>query len=449
MNKVIRILGLSLFGLFVLTSCGGRQGLGALDLAHTYQKDGALLHPVIRVYHQDLQTSTVYFSFSSEELLYVRPSSREPFRAEARIQVLVYETMDPASAVDTGFTVIRDTQSILTPHALQGSVDITIDDSRPLSTYVMFLRINDVNRQLHFDEMRLIERSNPTDRQNYILTKPDGEVVYTDHVQLNETYKVRFNDSSYDSLKVNFYQREFDWALPPFVEGEGARFNYRPDSAYYIPNGGEITPFAKGFYHIQSDTELRDGFTLYHYDENFPRITKKEQMAGPLRFLTTNLEFEGIELNNPDSAKIEVDKFWLRHAGSEERARNQVEEYYKRVQAANTYFTSYHEGWKTDRGILYTVYGPPTKIYRTVDTETWVYGEENSSLNYTFVFDRMINPFTPNDYTLRRKPEYRRGWGIAVDAWRHGRIYDSTDIKRAQDERDQQLRQTAPPHIWY
>lgn len=433
----------------LVSSCATRQGLGALDMSHIYQKDGLLVRPQIRIFHPDEHRSEIYFSFSSEEVLYVRSGNSQAFTGKVDVQVFVYENFNQASIIDTAMVTIADTQSVLTPHRLNGKVEIRIDDTMPKDSYVLLIRFNDRNRKLYFDEMRLLHRTNPYGRQNYLVLDGDSNVVYSDYIQLDQPYKVVANSAARE-LHVRHYNRTFDPGLPPFsINGETSVFNHTADSTFSVSNGGWFTLKSKGFYHFQTDPALRDGFTLYNFESTYPLITDKTQLIGPMRFLTSNLEYEGINLKNEDSAKIAIDKFWLTHAGVEERAREQVEEYYERVEAANIFFTSYKEGWKTDRGVLYVIYGPPTKIYRTIDEETWVYGEENSSLNFTFVFDRMINPYSGNDYTLRRASQYRYGWGMAIDAWRHGKIFDSSTIKQAQNERDQQLRQSAPPYLWY
>jgi hypothetical protein len=127
-----------------------------------------------------------------------------------------------------------------------------------------------------------------------------------------------------------------------------------------------------------------------------------------------------------------------------------VAAYFGRVESANRNFSSYLEGWKTDRGLMYIIYGPPSEVYRNQQSETWIYGDRNSSLSYIFNFVKVENPFTDNDFALNRLSEYRYGWGQAVGAWRNGRVYGTKDIQREQNARDAQLRQQrASPTVWY
>ena len=107
------------------------------------------------------------------------------------------------------------------------------------------------------------------------------------------------------------------------------------------------------------------------------------------------------------------------------------------------------EGWETDRGMIFTFYGPPNIVYQTPVGETWIYGAENSILPYQFKFIRVDNPFSNNDFELTRLSSTRYGWSRAMESWRSGRPYSSRDIKREQDEREQQNRLQQRPGFWY
>ena len=79
---------------------------------------------------------------------------------------------------------------------------------------------------------------------------------------------------------------------------------------------------------------------------------------------------------NAEDKKLALDKFWLAKAGSEERGKELIRKYYNRVQDANNYFSSYTEGWRTDRGMISIIFGKPNVVTRTRREEIWSYGEE-------------------------------------------------------------------------
>jgi GWxTD domain-containing protein len=82
--------------------------------------------------------------------------------------------------------------------------------------------------------------------------------------------------------------------------------------------------------------------------------------------------------------------FWKRKDPTPGTERNEMmEEYYSRVAYANRQFGHYSEGWKTDMGMVYIIFGAPNNIERhpfEVDSkpyEIWTYYELNR--NFLFV----------------------------------------------------------------
>jgi len=146
-------------------------------------------------------------------------------------------------------------------------------------------------------------------------------------------------------------------------------------------------------------------------------VSVPAQALAPLRYLSTEQEFE--KLLAYVDYKTAVDSFWLeRSSFKPERAKNMIKRYYSRVQEVNRIFSSYQEGWKTDRGLIYIIYGPPSEVYRNDEEEEWVYGERGNPLSIRFYFYKVDNPFTDNDYTLERSPVYKSSWFIAIENWR-------------------------------
>lgn len=88
-----------------------------------------------------------------------------------------------------------------------------------------------------------------------------------------------------------------------------------------------------------------------------------------------------------------------------------LDEYYRRVSYANEKFTHYIDGWKTDRGMVYIILGPPNNVDRhpyelnSKPYETWEYYTLNRS--FTFMDDtgfgdyRLITPLVGDDYRYR------------------------------------------------
>ena len=82
--------------------------------------------------------------------------------------------------------------------------------------------------------------------------------------------------------------------------------------------------------------------------------------------------------------------FWKKRDPTSTTERNELmEEYYGRVDYATKHFSHYIEGWKTDMGMVYIIFGPPSNIDRhpfdsdAKPYEVWTYYEQ--SREFVFV----------------------------------------------------------------
>ena len=150
-------------------------------------------------------------------------------------------------------------------------------------------------------------------------------------------------------------------ALPPFSTKESEDLNLKLDTFFTMPlsiNQFMISMPEKGFYHIMADPKSEEGLNLFTYSEHFPGVSNSEEMINCTRYLMSKEEFD--ECKSAGDQKACIDRFWLNIAGSNERARELLKRYYGRVKEANKNYTSYTQGWKTDRGMVSIIFGSPT-----------------------------------------------------------------------------------------
>jgi GWxTD domain-containing protein len=180
----------------------------------------------------------------------------------------------------------------------------------------------------------------------------------------------------------------------------------------------------EGLYQIVEDTNSTStGFGFMLVDERYPRLTRPETLVKPLIYMSTSQELKAVN-ENPNS-KQALDKFFLAiTSGNQMVSKKIIKNYYHRIEEANRLFTSYKEGWKTDKGMVYTVLGPPNKVQRSRDREVWVYAQNTNFSEIIFTFNRKPNQFTENYYELVRYPEYQAYWFPFVEAWRTGNVVD-------------------------
>ena len=190
------------------------------------------------------------------------------------------------------------------------------------------------------------------------------------------------------------------------------------DTVLILPPKSYFTTLNRGLYFFQTDSSSTLGSAFFVSDINYPQPQEIKELTEPLVYITTKSEFQRLRSNL--TSKQALDKFWLSTVGSPEKARKSIKNYYHNVEVANNLFTSYKEGWKTDRGMIYTVMGPPLSVVKGLDVETWTYTNFTSE-GVEFVFKKISNIFSNNHYELLREKSFDQIWFLAIDRWRDGR----------------------------
>jgi GWxTD domain-containing protein len=144
-----------------------------------------------------------------------------------------------------------------------------------------------------------------------------------------------------------------------------------------------------------------------------------DKILEPLIYISTRSETEAIRsAPNPREA---FEQYWIDLVKIPSLASSTVREYYNRVESANYLFTNFKEGWKSDMGLIYIIYGPPNDVYKSDEIIDWVYNRDLSIPTVRFSFYKVKNVFTDQHYTLLRKKTYDKNWFKSVELWREGK----------------------------
>lgn len=389
------------------------------------RKEQKPILPDFFVYHVDDASSELNFSIHTEDFMYARAEENAPFVSKVKISYKIYESLKRKNLIAEGNSLAIDTNSAKKNKVLFGKITLPVNAG---SDYILDINVLDILVTNQNNFTLNIAKTSRNSRQNFLLlNEKNKQPVFKNYANKETTYVLQNKRSNNKSIYVNYYNRDFHIARPPHSSNRIKSFSYKPDSTSILlldsNNEEKVSPPRKGFYHYQTDTTTKEGFTLYRFSEGYPFINTYQTMLEPLRYISQRYEFESLK-KNTDTEKA-VNDFWIELGGSKERAAKVLQEYYSRVQVANQNFTSYVEGWKTDRGMVYVIYGAPTKIQHNHYNEVWVYGDESNFMTISFTFNKVDNPFTNNDYLLARDEMYRSGFYRAVETWRQGRIYSA------------------------
>lgn len=215
-----------------------------------------------------------------------------------------------------------------------------------------------------------------------------------------------------------FYQQDFPPAAPPFSESlSRVSAGMKSDSSFVIKANQKTELIKPGLYLFQKDTASTDGIA-FRVEDDYPKYKTIQNLIGPIQYICTKQEYDKLLAANGD--KKTFDKIILGITGNKDRAKDFMRSYFTNVELANRYFTSYKEGWKTDRGMIFIVLGLPSTVYKFSDREVWDYKTPVYDLSFTF--ERSPTVFDPENYVLIRDKKYQLDWYEIVDLWRKARF---------------------------
>jgi len=424
LKKFYIIFSLAGLVLCVFWGCGSSSETASIspgqNLAYLYRPGASSLHPRFLIYHNSDTTSNLMVKVYPVELLFNQANEDGVFKAWLSIRYRVFEVGRVRYLVDSA--------ALEFPLELEGLnkdfvTNMTIR-TEPNKEYVVEVVTMDRLRKSAVQNFIPIDKRSETNSQNFlVMSHFSREIIFNPVVDSNLVFDVFFPKRTLDTLYVNYYEPDARIPYSPNLLIPTNLTLDDPDSSwlmtYWDTIGMRINK--PGIYQYLIDADDEAGCNIYYFNEHYPSVTTPELLLEPLIYLVS--ESEMAEMRNQPNLKLAVDNFWLKAASDINRAKELIRIYYNRVLYANYYFTSFKEGWRTDRGMIYIIYGPPSALYKTPTQERWVYGKETSENKIEFTFDRYDSPFSHNAYRLQRSEGLTSRWVQAIRVWRQGNIF--------------------------
>jgi GWxTD domain-containing protein len=243
----------------------------------------------------------------------------------------------------------------------------------------------------------------------------DNQRIAKKFINVDQNFTVKSRDNKV--FYVSYFNEDFPPAYPPFADKaeKSDRFMFH-DSTFKISPGETLSFKKQGLYLFQKDTNAAEGFAVRAVSKTFPKFSSIEDLKKPLIYICTQDEYMEIEKAKGEKAKF--DKVILDITKDKDRASQFMRSYYHRVEQANIYFSSYKEGWKTDRGMIYMIFGLPDEISVNDGNETWYY--KTTRARFTFVKSGSV--YDPENYILLRDERFQSTWFSTIDLWRKSRF---------------------------
>ncbi|MDW8295580.1 MAG: GWxTD domain-containing protein [Raineya sp.] len=263
-------------------------------------------------------------------------------------------------------------------------------------------------------------------REEYAIFKENDDFpLISGFVRKDEKFQIRNLSSGYSNFYVTKVKHTYSEAKLPMNISKPAQTKDLEVEKTFEVKSNEWQQWEEGLYIIKQAANAFYGLGLRVEPTDFPKIRTKEQLIEAVAYITLGNELK--EIQSAEDPKKAIDAFWLTlQRGDVGKAKELVRKYYARIRKANYWFGSFKEGWKTDMGMIYAIFGEPDEVIWEKDSQKWIYiGNNNfqagkSYTKVTFNFLRRPNQFFEDYYLLVRYVEYEEIWNKTIQALRQG-----------------------------
>jgi GWxTD domain-containing protein len=401
-----------------VAGCSRFSRISGVDLAAGYNPALSFVHPVYDIYHPDEETSIVTVHVSNYELQYERDQANDFFFSRFRVNLMIYDSFESRRPLYNQNVLFTDT--LLADELRMVSRKIFL----PLSTgkdYIFYLQFEDLNNRSRHETIKQVEKRNLFVPGFFNVIKdetPISSPYFASPGSELTLYHYQLKEFRMDAVR---YRHSGELPVAPYVIRTD-----NPGTEAPIPEITTTLPFRSGlalftvpeagFYRISAPGDQDNGFPILSFWKGFPEYLPDELFLAPLRYLTSADEYS--KLTETLSPRVAALQFWNRTTTNPDRAYAVMQRYNSRVIEANTLFSSSVAGWKTDKGMIYIVYGAPDRVFAGSNSETWLYSGNINTPEMQFRFNRLENEISGNHYILERDLRYRQSWNQAVERWR-------------------------------
>jgi len=416
----------------VFNSCKTtQQTVDYKDLSYLYNPTKSPINPRYNVINQTDESSVLSVRFSTGDLFFSEANPEGVATARVLLTVKLYSLSQGKVLADTAV------------------LDLSIHKDAGKQEYIFNVPLKVEKGNEYLAEVKILDRLRLLVAQNFVQFNTlsynnrynfrvqghfDKNELFSPVLRIDEYINLVYSRGHIDSLFISFYKPFREVPDPPSMLLPEKTLDYDPQQVVAIPYSDSLPMMfpKEGIYLCSVDRNIKDGFTFLNLGSTYPKLTTPEGMIEPLVYLASQDEMT--ELKSAAKPKAALDEFWIKCGGNVDKARELIRIFYTRVLYSNYYFTSYKEGWRSERGMIYIIYGPPDKVYKTSDGETWGYkkpvikskwgGRFTVTDSYlAFNFKKRENVFSDNDFYLSRSETLVTFWDKAIASWRKGIVF--------------------------
>jgi GWxTD domain-containing protein len=420
------LLGITLY------SCRTTQQIAdSKDLSYLYNPIKNQINPRYNVLNQSDESSVLSVKFFANDLFFSEANPQGVPTAQMLISVKLFNKSEGRRVADTAVY----------------NISIVKDKERPEYVYDIPLKVepgNEYNAEIRImDRLRLqvvqafvpFSTISEYNRYNFkVVSHFEKNELFNPVLKVDEYINLLYSRSHIDSLFISYFRPVKEVPDPPSMVLPEKIIDYEPDRIIALPYSDTLPMMLprEGVYHCTAGRDKKEGYTFLNLGSTYPAMNSPEVMIEPLAYLASPDELDSLRFSIKPKAAL--DDFWIKCGGNVDKARELIKIYYTRVLYSNFYFTSFKNGWRSERGMIYIIYGPPDKVYKTIDGENWGYKKSviKSSWGgrYTvrdeylfFNFKKRDSRFSDNDFYLSRNETLITFWDKAIASWRKGVVF--------------------------
>lgn len=416
----------------VFNSCRTtQQAVDSKDLSYLYNPTKNSINPKYSVYNQSDQQSVLSIKFFSNELFFSEANPQGVPTAQMLFNIKLYNTSQGRQLTDT---VAYNVSIVKEKGRPEYTYDVPLNVEKG-NEYAVEIRIMDRLRLLVVQAFVPFNTLSYYNRYNFKVVSHFGKnELFNPVLKVDEYVNLLYSRGRIDSLYISYYKPFREVPDPPSMILPVKTLDYGPEKIIALPYSDTLPMMfpREGIYHCTLDRDIKEGYSFFNLGPTFPSMRSPDVMIEPLAYLATQDEMDTLRFALKQ--KVALDDFWIKMGGNIDKARELIRIYYTRVLYTNFYFSSYKEGWRSERGMIYIIYGPPDKVYKTPEGENWGYrkstvksswgGRYSVKEDYLFFnFKKEDNLYSDNDYYLSRSETLVTFWDKAVSSWRRGVVF--------------------------
>lgn len=407
-----------IFSIF-LCGCKVKKTLSNLNLAPVYNPENSTFNLQYWLNHYSENESELKIFFNSGKLLYYKQNNDSSNIHVAKYTVKCYLYKDLYSEQ------ILDSISLKKTIHQQENLD-TIKINIPCKlgeNYWLVIKVSDLKRS--FDNVKVLPIYKKYLHHPSFFTI-DSAIKIQNCFRLNSIQNLNIQHHTLKNNYIYVYPVLLNTptAQPPFSFKNKSTVNYQllKPSSYFLNDSGKFTinlPYSAAL--LKLDTNQKQGTLIYANNNNFPEYNNINSLIEPLFYLMKPDEFETIKKSN--NKKLDFENFWLKNNQMDkEKARKAIKNYYDKITYANINFTTFKDGWQTDKGMMYIIKGIPQSIRLYHDREIWYYGETSFSEPEVYVFRKVNWEIYNNHFVLDKNFNHKYTWEKNIQLIKEGRL---------------------------